>query len=285
MKLRNIIYCLLLLAASTAQAQTVPNENEDKWEKWSSRDIHNSGWIIRAGYVIGGTSPIPLPKEIRSINEFKPLGGVTVGADYYHMFGKRLGIQFGMHLFFEGFHTSADVKNYRMAITQGNSYLSGYFTGTDVTNTKMVGVTLPVTATFRMSPRWNVSVGPFFTFVGKGTFDGEVYDNSEGIGYLREGDPTGPKIEITRKNPANYDFSSENFIALMDALKDSDAARTPAGALLLEKMQQYLENGTTDPEAFDAILGTLKVMYLYTKMTGRNPAGSPSCRRTGSASS
>lgn len=125
------------------------------------------------------------------------------------MFGKRLGIQFGMHLFFEGFHTSADVKNYRMTITQGNSTLSGNFTGTDETNTKMVGITLPVTATFRISPRWNVGIGPFFSFVGKGTFDGEVYDNSEGIGYLREGDPTGPKIEITRKNPASYDFSSD----------------------------------------------------------------------------
>lgn len=209
MKLRNIIYCLLLLAVSTAQAQTVSNTDVDKWKKWGPKDIHNSGWIIRAGYVIGGTAPIPVPKEIRSINDFKPLGGVTVGADYYHMFGKRLGIQFGMHLFFEGFHTSADVKNYRMTITQGNSTLSGNFTGTDETNTKMVGITLPVTATFRISPRWNVGIGPFFSFVGKGTFDGEVYDNSEGIGYLREGDPTGPKIEITRKNPASYDFSSD----------------------------------------------------------------------------
>ncbi len=214
MRLRNIIYSTLLLTASMAQAQTATEGSVDKWAKWGSKDIHNSGWIIRLSYVIGGTSPLPLPKEIRSINEFNPLGigsfgGFNVGADYTHMFGKRWGIQFGAYLFLEGFHTSADVKNYKMAITQGNSTMSGNFTGTDVTNTKMVGVTLPVMGTFRISPRWNVSAGPFFSFVGKGTFEGEVYDNSEGIGYLREGDPTGPKIEITRKNPASYDFSSD----------------------------------------------------------------------------
>jgi len=208
MKAQYLIYALLL-AVSTVQAQSVKEQSTDSWEKWGPRDINNSGWIIRAGYVIGGTTPLPLPKEIRGINKFKPLGGVTVGADYYHMFGKRLGIQFGAHLFFEGFHTSANVKNYRMAITQGNSYLDGYFTGTDVTNTKMVGVTLPVTCTVRVSPRWNISAGPFFSFVGKGTFDGEVYDNPDGVGYLREGNPTGPKIEISHKNPASYDFAGD----------------------------------------------------------------------------
>ncbi len=216
MKLKTIIYSLLLIFCSQVQAQ----ETKDKYELWGPHDIHNSGWIIRAGYVIGGTTPLPLPEEIRSINEFKPLGGVTFGADYYHMFGRRIGIQFGAHIFFEGFHTDADVKNYHMAITQGNSTLSGHFTGTDITDTKMVGITLPITATIRVSPRWNISAGPFFSFVGKGTFKGEVYDNSEGIGYLREGDPTGPKIEITRQNPATYDFSSDmkNFYWGLDFL-------------------------------------------------------------------
>ena len=57
MRLRNIIYSLLLLTASMAQAQTATEESIDKWVKWGSKDIHNSGWIIRAGYVIGGTPP------------------------------------------------------------------------------------------------------------------------------------------------------------------------------------------------------------------------------------
>ena len=206
MKFKTLLYCLCLSTAVIAQAQ---DESIDKYEQWGPKDIHNSGWTIRAGYVIGGTTPLPLPNEIRHINEFSPLGGFTFGADYFHMFGRRIGIQFGAHLYYEGFHTSADVKNYRMAITQGNSYLDGYFTGTDITDTKMFGLTIPVTATVRISPRWNVSVGPFISFIGKGSFKGEVYDNDKGVGYLREGDPTGPKIEMTRKNPATYDFSSD----------------------------------------------------------------------------
>lgn len=197
-----ILYGLIMIACKTQAQETV-----DSWEKWGPHDLHNSGWIFRVGYVIGGTSPIPLPDEIRSINGFSPLGGLTFGADYYIMFTRRLGLQAGVHFFWEGFHTSANVKNYRMGIEMGGNHLEGNFTGTDVTNTEMVGITIPITCTCRVSPRWNIGLGPFFSFVGKGTFEGEVYDNPDGIGYLREGDPTGRKIEITSDNAATYDFS------------------------------------------------------------------------------
>ena len=198
MTIRNIVMCVALMASATAAAQT-----EDKYELWgpTSRDTQ-SGVIIRAGYVIGGTTPLPLPAEIRSINEFKPLGGITIGADAYHMFSRHWGLQLGWHFFYEGFHTGADVKNYRMGITKDGNYLEGNFTGTDITDTKMFGATIPLTATYRISPRWNVSAGPFVSLLYHKTFEGEVYD-----GYLREGDPTGQKVEMTRDNPATYDFS------------------------------------------------------------------------------
>lgn len=194
-----IMLFAVLLSLSTA---LVAQEN-DKWTAWGPSSLKNSGWIVRVGFVIGGTSPLPVPPEIRSINSFEPLGGITFGADYYQMFSRRFGIQAGVHFFHEGFSTNANVKNYRMGITQGNNYMEGNFTGVDITNTTQTGITVPLTATLRMSPRWNVSVGPFFSFLAKGTFDGEVTD-----GYLREGDPTGQKIEITDDNPATYDFSS-----------------------------------------------------------------------------
>lgn len=188
----------LLLGVASASAQS----QEDKYAEWgpTNRDMQ-TGLILRAGYVIGGTSPMPLPAEIRSINEFSPKGGFTIGLDGYYMLSRHWGFQLGWHLFYEGFHTSADVKNYRMGITQGEDYLEGYFTGTDVTNTWMLGSTFPLTATYRISPRWNVSAGPFLTILYDHTFEGEVYD-----GYLRQGDPTGQKVEISRENRATYDF-------------------------------------------------------------------------------
>lgn len=204
MKLQHtILLTIALLLSASLSAQ------EDAYEQWGPRSLNRSGWILRLGYVIGGTTPLPLPGEIRSINTFKPLGGLTFGADYYQMFSRKLGLQAGVHFFYEGFHTSADVKNYRMGIDQGGNHLEGNFTGTDVTDTKMVGITIPITCTLRLSPRWNLGAGPFFSFLGNSSFEGEVYDNSEGIGYLREGDPTGKKIAITRENPATYDFASD----------------------------------------------------------------------------
>lgn len=198
MKLKTIISCIALTAAANLSAQTA-----DKYEEWGpTSNTSQTGVIVRGGYVIGGTTPLPLPAEIRSINEFKPLGGITVGADAYHMFSRHWGLQLGLHFFYEGFHTGADVKNYRMGITKDGNYLEGNFTGTDITDTKMFGFTVPLTATYRISPRWNVSGGPFVSFPIAQTFEGEVYD-----GYLREGDPTGQKVEMTSDNPATYDFA------------------------------------------------------------------------------
>ena len=178
----------------------------DSWTKWGTPNGSNTGFLLRAAYVIGGTSPLPLPAEIRSIEAFSPYGGATIGADVYHMFSRRWGIQGGLHLFYEGFHTEATVKNYRMGITRDGNYMKGNFTGTDVTNTKMHGITVPLTCTFAISPRWNVSAGPFATllFSDLKSFDGEVYD-----GYLRENDPTGQKVEMTADNPATYDFKDD----------------------------------------------------------------------------
>lgn len=197
MKLKTIIFCAALAAQTGAMAQT-----EDRFEAWGPTNQETqTGWILRAGYVLGGTTPIPLPAEIRRIREFKPLGGATLGADFYHMFNRRWGLQVGWHFFYEGFHTGAKVKNYRMGITKDGNYLEGNFTGTDETDTKMLGATVPLTATLRMAPRWNVSAGPFVSMLYYKTFEGMVYD-----GYLREGNPTGQKVEMTRDNPANYDF-------------------------------------------------------------------------------
>lgn len=195
-------FCLGL----SATAQT----SEDKWEKWGpTNKTNDAGFIARVGYTFGGTSPMPIPAEIRGINEFKPKGGGQVGVDAYKMFSRRWGMQFGWRFFHEGFHTSADVKNYRMSITMDGNSMSGYFTGCDVTNTELFGMTFPVLATFRISPRWNVSLGPYVSTYFKTTFEGEVYDNSKGVGYLRVDTPTGEKVNMDRNNPATYDFGDQ----------------------------------------------------------------------------
>jgi len=194
----------LLFLASSLQAFSL-KENEDSWQKWGpTTGLTGGGFIVRAGYVIGGTTPVPLPAEIRKINSFSPKGGVSLGIDGYRMFSKRWGIGVGAHFFWEGFRTNADVKNYYTWVKQGDNVIKGYYTGTSNTSTEMWGVTVPLFATFRICPRWNLSFGPYLSYYFKQTFKGEVYDNKDGIGYLREGSPVGPKIEANRSNPLPY---------------------------------------------------------------------------------
>ena len=210
------IAALLFLAVTTVVAQ------ENRFAGWGPSNANGWGYKIRAGYTLGGTSPIPLPEEVRSINSYHPEGGLTFGADAYKMFNKRWGMSMGARFFMEGMYTGADVKNYNMGITQGEDYLEGRFTGTDITETFMVGVTVPLLVTLRCNHRWNINVGPYVSFLIYRDFEGSVFN-----GYLREGDPTGQKIEITAENPATYDFSSDMRRVLYGLEIGADFKATP----------------------------------------------------------
>ena len=55
-------------------------------------------------------------------------------------------------------------------------------------------------ATYKLSSRWNIKAGPYFSYLLSREFSGHVYE-----GYLREGDPVGPKAEFTDGKIATYD--------------------------------------------------------------------------------
>ena len=53
----------LLFIALSVQAQ-----EENSFEKWGpTTGLKGGGFIARVGYVIGGTTPLPLPAEVRKI--------------------------------------------------------------------------------------------------------------------------------------------------------------------------------------------------------------------------
>ena len=198
--------CVAVVAALSSLSALAQN-TEDKWEKWGPQHESGAEFVARVGYSFGGTTPMPLPGEIRAIKGFSPKGGGIVALDVTKMFCRRVGVTAGWHLFHQGFHTKAEVKNYKMSLTMDGNTMAGYFTGTDVTNIESMGMTIPVQATVRVSPRWNISAGPYVNVLFKTKFDGEVYDNSKGVGYLRVDTPTGEKVNMDRNNPATYDFS------------------------------------------------------------------------------
>ena len=77
--------------------------------------------------------------------------------------------------------TEATVKNYSMEILgQGGERISGVWTGGVKTKVHTAGLTIPLMATYKLSSRWNVKAGPYFSYILSREFSGHVYE-----GYLR----------------------------------------------------------------------------------------------------
>jgi hypothetical protein len=165
------------------------------------------GWEIelKAGFKIGGTAPIPLPEEIREIKSYNPTLSIPLEANITKWFGKerKWGLTTGLKLENKNMTTKARVKNYSTEIIgDGGEIVRGHWTGNIESKVRNTYITLPVLAAYRLSKRWSLRVGPYASILTEGAFSGHVYD-----GYLREGDPTGPKLEFSDGRIANYDFS------------------------------------------------------------------------------
>ena len=207
---KNIIYCwiagLFFFVAQNIGAQedsTIVNHPvHKKGIKDYTRAIINSASVgieyrLKAGIGIGGTSPLPLPVEIRSIEGFSPKLNMSIEGEINKSFNDDWALSFGLRLEGKGMKTTAKVKAYYVAIDEG----SGLFTGTVRTNVSNTYLTLPVLAVWKPSERWGIKLGPYCSYMLNGQFTGSVSD-----GYLREEVPTGNYIEITH---ALYDYSED----------------------------------------------------------------------------
>ncbi len=167
----------------------------------------NSGsrdYRIKAGFSIGGTSPLPLPAEIREIKGYNPLMNLMIGVEVRQNLHENWSLLSGLQFETKGMETRARVKSYQLAMVSGDDgEISGVFTGMVRTRVKNSYLTLPLLAVWQpgRQARWGIKAGVYGSFLLDGTFSGSAYD-----GYLREGDPTGQRIDIST---ATYDFSEE----------------------------------------------------------------------------
>lgn len=161
---------------------------------------------VRAGYNIGGTAPIGLPATIRSIDNYSLTPSFMAGADVNLPMQDAWGIQLGLHLENKGMDGEVTTKSYRMEIKKGESLLNGVYTGHVHQKVTEWMVTLPVMATCQLSNKLQFKAGPYFSLLFNKDFSGYVYD-----GYLRQGNPTGPKVSIGIREDerATYDFTSD----------------------------------------------------------------------------
>lgn len=192
----------LLLAGEGVYAQ---QQEAHKGLIWSA--LHGLDYSFKAGLNIGGTSPLPLPKEIRSLDSYSPglaitlEGNITKWVDVQ----KKWGVSVGLRLDSKDMNTEARVKNYGMAILNDTGgKVEGLWTGSVKTQVKMSYLTVPVLVNYKINDRWQLSAGPYMSYMLEGEFSGSVYE-----GHLRTPDATGSRIDFTGDNQATYDFSDE----------------------------------------------------------------------------
>ncbi|RHJ91106.1 porin family protein [Parabacteroides bouchesdurhonensis] len=199
MKKHIFLICVLALFTVSAMAQVERNMGIIK------SSLIGLEYEVKAGFNIGGTSPLPLPREIRSIDGYKPTLCVAIEGDVTKWFGveRKWGMTLGFRVENKGMETKATVKNYSMEIIgSGGEKLKGNWTGGVQTKVRNAYLSIPVLASYKLSKRVNISAGPYVSFMPNGDFSGYVYD-----GYLREINPTGTKVEFQGDNRASYDFS------------------------------------------------------------------------------
>lgn len=202
MKRRKILYliCILVLfVAFSAFGQQDRNQGIIK------SALIGLEYEVKAGVLIGGTSPLPLPVEIRNLSSYNPTLLVSLEGNVLKWLDreKRWGMIVGLRLENKGMKTDARVKNYGMEIVgDGGEMVKGNWTGQVKTKVKNSYLTIPVLAAYKFNSRFRMCLGPYFSYMMEGDFSGEVYD-----GYLREGNPTGNKVVFENGKSAPYDFS------------------------------------------------------------------------------
>lgn len=162
---------------------------------------------VKAGFNIGGTTPLPLPVEIRAINSYNPTMAVAIEGNVTKWLGaeNQWGVRVAARLENKGMKTDAEVKNYGMEIIgDGGELMKGNWTGMVKTDVKNTYLSFPVQAVYRINSRVAMNLGPYFSYMIEGEFSGDVYD-----GYLREGNPTGNKVIFEGDKSAAYNFSND----------------------------------------------------------------------------
>ena len=178
MKKHHFICTIAVLLAMVANVQAQEERNKSLINSY----LHGSEYNIKAGFNIGGTSPIPLPKEIRKIDSYAPGIAIAIEGNATKWFDekKKWGLTLGVRLENKNMTTEATVKNYGMKIINTNGgELAGLWTGGVKTKVKI-------------------------SYLLEGNFSGHVYE-----GHLRTPDQTGSKVEFTDESIATYDFSNE----------------------------------------------------------------------------
>lgn len=195
------IYILLVLTLICFAAQDVNAAKVRVGDKNSETTTDKFVFAAKAGFNLGGTAPMGLPAEIRSLNSFKPTFSFSIAGTAQYNFNNKWGLQSGIKFDIKGMQTDASVKNYQLVVSMDGSTVEGVFTGDVTTKVHNSYITIPLLAVYNISPRWDIKFGGYASFMVDGEFSGTASN-----GYMRDGSPIGPRVDGV---DATYDFSED----------------------------------------------------------------------------
>jgi len=198
---KNIFALILLFLLCSASVNATDKEKNKNGNKFTDNLTHK----IVAGFNIGGTAPLPFPREIRKIKGWWPQFTPQLGYNVTYRANDKWSVGSGILLDYKGMGTRANVKymHTRVKLEDDGKELEGYFVGRNETRVKTAYVTIPVYAIYHINNKWNIRAGGYVSYAFSSSFKGKVWD-----GYLRVGDPTGEKIELYEKE-ATFDFGDD----------------------------------------------------------------------------
>ena len=156
---------------------------------------------VRLGYALGGTIPTHMGNEIRGINSFDPGFNFTVAAEVSYPLDPHWSLHSGLRFELGSMDVDSRVKNYDIEVVRGEESLKGIFNGNVRIKTAQRRLTLPIQAEYRINAHLAVRGGAFMGWLTNRRFWGWAYH-----GYLREGSPVGPKIEMGTEPGDRGDF-------------------------------------------------------------------------------
>lgn len=215
----------------------------------------------RLGYALGGTVPTHIDNKIRHINSYNPGFNFTIAAEASYPLNKRWSLHSGLRFELGSMDVDSRVKNYDIEVVRGEESLSGIFNGNVRIKTAQRRITLPIQAAYSLNDKWSLRGGFFMAWLTNRRFWGWAYD-----GYLREGTPVGPKIEMGTEPGDRGDFDFDANMRHMQWGLDVGAdwqihRRWGAFAELTYGLSGLFKSDFHSVETLRPLYGTLGVIY------------------------
>lgn len=215
----------------------------------------------RLGYALGGTVPTHLDNKIRHINSYNPGFNFIIAAEAAYPLTERWSLHSGLRFEVGSMDVDSRVKNYDIEVVRGQESLNGIFAGNVRIKSAQRRITLPIQAAYDIDGKWSVRGGLFMGWLINRRFWGWAYD-----GYLREGSPIGPKVEMGTEPGERGDFDFDGNMRHMQWGLDVGAdwqfsRRWGAFAELTYGLSGLFKSDFHSVETLRPLYGSLGVIY------------------------